>query len=81
MLKVCKATKSTRIKNSVVVTLNGLIAEVVTDTSPHKAYPVKTEEYNPRVGIELPWADVGVYEYNGLDYDTELSIPYEVIML
>ena len=78
-LVVGKATRSSRVRNSAVITHTGVMAEVTTDTSPYKAHPIKTKPYNPRCGIVLPWAEVGIVDYDGLDYEREIHIPHESI--
>ena len=79
-MRVRKATRSTRIKDSLVVLKNGKIVEVTTNESPYRAYPVICAPYDPRIGVRLPWEKVGVYRYRGLKYDEVIEVAKEDIV-
>ena len=64
-------------RDSVVVTKDGTIAEIIADTTPFRAHPLLLEGYQPDIPIRLPWDVIGGFEYGGLDYDNVLNIGKE----
>ena len=55
------------------------MAEVTDGLGPWTAHPVNLLPYDPRIGIQLPWAMVGIHNYGGLDLNEQIEITREDI--
>ena len=73
-MKVCKVGRSTRKRDSIIVLQDGRMAEVTSGDGPWKAKPVILHPYDANIGIDLPWDEVGVHEYGGLDHGEDLVV-------
>ena len=51
-----------------VLVKDGRLAEVTAGAGPFSALPIRTRPYEANIGLDLPWADVGLFKYAGLDY-------------
>ena len=48
---------------------DGSLAEVTAGTGPFQVLQVKVQPYDANIGLDLPWAEVGLFLYDGLDYN------------
>ena len=77
---VQKATKSKRIGNDIVLLKDDTFAQVVTDTAPYHAHPVRTTVYQPDLGFRLPWHVTLLHTYAGVDTMTMRIVSEEEIV-
>ena len=74
MLRLEKAGRSTRFRDSRVLLRDGRLVEITSRAGePLKGLEIRTSSYSPRIGIKLPWDRVGVFVYRGLKYDQEIE--------
>ena len=77
---VQKATKSKRIADDIVLLKDDSFAQVVTDTAPYHAHPVRTSVYQPDLGFRLPWHVTLLHTYRGVDTMTTRIITEDEIV-
>ena len=51
------------VRDSMVVTNDGIFEVFGNESSPWTARRVKTLPFKPKIGIELPWSQVGLHMY------------------
>ena len=78
-LTVCPDPGNTRKRDSIVYLHDGRLAEVIEGEGPWRALPVKVKPYTTNIGFTLPYGDVGLYIYDGLDYAGEFILHREAI--
>ena len=78
-MKLGKATRSNRFRDSLVQLKDGRLAEIykVEGENKFRGYVIRTSPYEPRIGIKLPWAKVGVWRYHGINYGAEVAFNYD----
>ena len=79
-MKVGKAGRSKNVKDNLVLLKDFTYAEIMDDEAPYMVYPILTTEYQPDIGITLPWDVVLVHNYDGLDLHRTLAINDEDIV-
>ena len=62
-LVVKPETDNASLRDSLVVTKDGIFEVFGTEQSPWEAYPVILEPFRPECGIDLPWYLVGIHRY------------------
>ena len=54
-------TDNASLRDSLVVTENGIFEVFGTERAPWQAYPVIVEAFRPDCGIDLPWSMIGIH--------------------
>ena len=52
---------STSVRDSIIVTKEGIFEVFGKDKRPWKAHEVKVAPFAPNIGVELPWSEVGIH--------------------
>ena len=68
-LVVKPETDNASVRDSMVVTKDGIFEVFGKESNPWTAHQVKTLPFKPKIGVELPWSQVGLHMYaqaNGL---------------
>ena len=71
-MKIGPSTRSERICDNLILLEDGKIVEVTEEGPPFRGYQVLTSPYEAGLGFPLPWADVLVWRYDGLDVTSDM---------
>ena len=76
-MKIGPSTRSERICDNLVLMADGKIIEVVEEGLPYFGYRVLTAPYEAGVGFPLPWDEVLVWRYDGVDVSELIEVKRE----
>lgn len=73
-LIICRATKSTRIRDNLVFLKDLTIVEIVENGPPLKGYRVLVTPFQVDIGFPLPWDCALVWTYEGMDFAQKITV-------
>lgn len=60
-LVIKEGSENISIRDSMVVTEDGIFEVFGTDSDPWNAHPINVLPYKPNIGVDLPWGLIGVH--------------------